>query len=57
MNTKEEVKQKQVESAIDYRRYYINYFNERIIKEEMKWAAIEEQNRELSNKGLGELKI
>ena len=25
METKEEVKQKQVKSAIDYRRYYINY--------------------------------
>jgi len=73
MKTKEEVKQKQIESAINYRRNYINsllahiqdllkelreinnmpenLINKRIIKEKMKWAAIEEQNRELSNKG------
>ena len=79
MNTKEEVKQKQVKLAIDYRRYYINYIsiqiqdslrelreinnmpeniiNEKIIKERMEWSKIEEQNRELSNNTLGEMKI
>lgn len=79
MSTKEGIKQKQIESSIDYRRNYINsllahiqdllrelrevndmpedLINERIIRERMKWAAIEEQNRELSNRGLGELKI
>lgn len=79
MDTKEEVKQKQVKNAIDYRRYYINYIsariqdllkelreinnmpentiNEKAIKERMEWARIEEQNRELSNDGLEELKI
>lgn len=76
MNTKEEVKQKQVKSAIDYKRYYIDYLsnlieenlkkireinnmpekvvNERIVEEKYKWARIEEQNRELSNKELGD---
>lgn len=78
MDTREEVKQKQVKSAINYRRYYINYIsahiqdlleelreinnmpenlvNEKIIRERMKWAEIEEKNRELSNNTLGELK-
>jgi len=78
MNTKEEVKQKQLKSAIDYRKDYINYLsariqdllrelreinnmpenliNKKIIRERMKWAEIEEKNRELSNKELGELK-
>ena len=77
MDTKEEVKQKQIKTAIDYRRYYINYIsarieellkelreinnmpenliNERAIRERMKWVNIEEQNRELSNRGLEEL--
>jgi len=30
MNTKEEVKRKQVKSAINYRRYYVNYLSARI---------------------------
>jgi len=30
MNTKEEVKQKQIKNAIDYRRYYINYISAQI---------------------------
>jgi len=30
MDTKEEVKRKQVKTAIDYRRYYINYLSARI---------------------------
>lgn len=78
MDTKEEVKRKQVKSAIDYRRYYINYLsnlieenlkklkeindmpenlvNEKIIEDRREWVIIEEQNRELSNKELKELK-
>lgn len=78
MDTKEEVEKKQIKSAINYRRYYINYIsaqiqdlskelreinnmpenliNKKIIKERMEWMEIEERNRELSNKGLGELK-
>lgn len=79
MDTKEEVKQKQIKNTIDYRRYYINYIstriqyllkelkeinnmpeniiNERAIRERMEWVKIGEQNRELSNKGLEELKL
>ena len=33
-----------------------NLVNEKIIRERMKWVEIEEQNRELSNKKLDELK-
>ncbi len=65
-------------SAIDYRRYYINYLsnlieenlkklkeindmpenlvNEKIIEDRREWVILEEQNRELSNKKLEELK-
>ena len=79
MRTKVEIKQKQVKSAINYRKYNINYIsaqiqdllkelraindmpdnlvNEKIIKERLEWAKIEEANRELSNNVLGELKI
>ena len=78
MNTKKEVKQKQVKNAIDYRRYYINYLSaqiqdllkelrginnmpekfiiEKVVEERYRWMEIEEKNRELSNKGLEELK-
>lgn len=63
MNTKEEVKRKQVKSAIDYRKYYINYISAQIqdllkeLREINKWIEIEEKNRELSNNTLGKLKI
>jgi len=34
-----------------------NFINERAMRERMEWANIEEQNRELSNRGLGELTL
>jgi len=42
MNTKEEVKQKQVKSAINYRRYYINYLSAQI-------QDLSEELREINN--------
>ena len=78
MDTKEKVKKKQKESAINYRRYYINYISaqiqdlleelrkindmpeelirKKVVEERYKWMEFEERNRELSNKGLEELK-